>query len=99
MKPNDTLIECPCYRICAGLGIAPNRWCSYHKSELPPPGTWRFDPKEKWCPPGVQANVMMLGFMLSGEKDKPEQLSTALEQVRQWARELREQDKSYQPSK
>jgi hypothetical protein len=59
----------------------------------------RFDPKDEWCPPGVQANVLMLGYMLSGETGEPERLRPALEQVRKWARELRQERSSYNPAK
>lgn len=99
MKTEDKIIECPCYRICAGLGLELKRWCRYRKSDLPPPGLHRFDPKDEWCPTGVQANVLLLGYMLSGKSDDPGQLTPMLEQVRNWARELRKQPAGYDPVK
>jgi hypothetical protein len=59
----------------------------------------RFDPKAEWCPTGVQANVLMLGYMLSGERGDPEQLKPMLDQVRTWASELRRQPVGYDPVK
>jgi len=85
MKKDDVIIECPCYRVCAGLGLEMKRWCRYRKSDLPPPGMHRFDPKDEWCPTGVQANVLMLGYMLSGEAANPAAMGDALTRVRQWA--------------
>jgi hypothetical protein len=99
MRGTDEIVECPCYRVCAALGVEVSRWCRYRESELPSPGTYRFDPKEKWCPAGVQANVLMLGYMLSGESGDAERLKPVLAQVRAWARELRAQPISYDPAK
>ena len=98
MRKEDKLIECPCYQICQRLGIETNRWCSYYESELPPPGLWRFDPKEYQCPPGVQANVMMLAHLLTQGAMDPERVEAALEQVRQSAQALRKQpEPGYRP--
>lgn len=99
MRAVDEVIECPCYRVCAGLGLEMKRWCRYRKSDLPPPGMRSFDPKDDWCPTGVQANVLMLGYMLSGERGDPERLKPVLEQVRLWARELRKQPVGYDPTR
>ena len=93
------MIECPCYLLCVGLGLEVGRWCRYRKSDLPPPGMHRFDPKEQWCPTGVQANVIMLGYMLSGETEDADRVMPALEQVRRWARELRREWSGYDPSR
>jgi len=87
----DEVIECPGYPICSGLGLETSQWCRYRKSDLPPPGMRKFDPKETWCPSGVQANVLMLGYMLAGRKEDPETLQPALDSVRRWLRELRSQ--------
>jgi len=95
---SDEIIECPCYRVCAGLGLETKRWCRYRPSDLPPPGMHRFDPKEEWCPAGVQANVLMLAYMLSGETGDPERLKPLLDQVRAWARELRGEPAGYDPA-
>jgi len=97
MKENPEIIECPCYHVCATLGIETGQWCRYHKGDVPPPGMFRFNPKEHWCPSGVQANVLMLGYMLAGGEDSSEQLQPALERVRKWAQELREQPLGYKP--
>ena len=99
MDAQDEILECPCYRVCAGLGLEMKRWCRYRKSDLPPPGMHRFDPKEEWWPPGVLANVLMLGYMLSGEAEDRKRLRPALEQVRKWARELRRERSGYDPAK
>ena len=96
---SDESIECPCYRICSALGVETAPWCRYHKSDLPPPGMHRFDPKQEWCPPGVQANVLILGHMLSAGSGDPERLRPVLEQVRKWARELRQERSTYDPAK
>ncbi len=93
----DDIIECPCYRICSALGIESGRWCSYHTAELPPPGTWRFNPKEEWCPPGVQANVMMLSSLLPQGSVKPETLEAALLKVREAIQDLRNSPAGYHP--
>ena len=60
-----------------------------------PPGMHRFDPKEEWCPPGVQANVLMLGYLLSGETGNPDRLRPILEQVRSWAEDVRGERSGY----
>jgi hypothetical protein len=93
---ND-LVECPCYPICSELGIEMSTWCRYRESEVPPPGMRSFEPKDDWCPSGVQANVLMLGYMLAGGED-PERLRAALEHVRRWARELRADRQGYSPT-
>jgi len=93
----DEVIECPCHPVCAGLGLETAQWCRYRKSDLPPPGMRKFDPKETWCPSGVQANVLMLGYMLAGRKEDPETLQPALDSVRRWLRELRTQPTSSYP--
>lgn len=90
MKDNDAIIECPGYRVCAGLGVEMSPWCRYRKAAAPPPGMHRFDPKDQWCPAGVQANVLMLGYTLS-EEGSPDSLHFALARVRQWSQELRGQ--------
>lgn len=91
------VIECPCHRICAALGVRMSPWCRYRGSAAPPPGTHRFDPQETWCPGGVQANVMMLGYMLIGQNRDPEALAPALAKVREWAARLRPESHSYDP--
>ena len=85
------------YRICALLGVKMTGWCRYRKSASTP-GMHRFDPQETWCPGGVQANVLMLGYMLIGQKRDPEALGPVLEQVRQWAEGLRQEDHGYDPA-
>jgi hypothetical protein len=47
----------------------------------------------------VQANVLMLGYMLSGETGDSERLRPALEQVRKWARKLRRERSGYDRAK
>ncbi len=86
---NDEIIECPCYRICSALGVETGQWCRYRKSDLPPPGMHRFEPKETWCPPGVQASVMMLARLLAGEDAGIEGLQRALASITSWVRDLR----------
>jgi hypothetical protein len=58
----------------------------------------RFDPQEAWCPGGVQANVMMLGYMLVGQRRDAEALKPVLEQVREWATALRQEQHGYDPA-
>jgi hypothetical protein len=99
VSESEQTIECRCYHVCAGLGLETKQWCRYRKSDLPPTGMHRFDPKEDWCPTGVQASVLMLGYMLSGETGDPERLRPALEQVRKWARELRRERTDYDPAR
>ena len=94
----DPIIECPCYWICAALGVKMAGWCRYRESAVPNPGMHRFDPQETWCPGGVQANVLMLGYMLIGQNRDPEALKPALEQVRQWAEGLRQKEHGYDPA-
>jgi len=97
MDAQDEIIECPCYRVCAGLGLEMKRWCRYRKSDLPPVGLHRFDPKEEWCPTGVQAAALLSGYTLA-EGGDPEVLRGALARVRQWAQELRSREASaYRP--
>ena len=98
MRSADEITECPCYHVCAGLGLETKRWCRYRESQAPPPGMHRFNPKDEWCPAGVQANVLMLGYMLAGERGDPERLKPVLEQVREWARELPRKPASYGPT-
>ena len=93
----DGVLECPCRPVCAGLGLETGQWCRYHTSDLPPPGMRKFDPKETWCPSGVQANVLMLGYMLAGRKEDSETLRPALDSVRRWLRELRSQPTTSYP--
>ena len=67
----EEIIACPCFSICRGLGVELKTWCRYRKSDVPPPGMHRFDPKETWCPPGVQALLLMmerLSERLSGNR-------------------------------
>ena len=97
MTEREQIIECPCYPICSALGVETGQWCQYHKSDLPPPGLHTFNPKDTWCPPGVQANVIMLGHMLAERGDAPGQLQSVLQQVRRWARELRPEPIAYHP--
>jgi hypothetical protein len=99
MDAQDEVIECPCYRLCAALGLELRRWCRYRKADLPPPGLHRFDPKDEWCPPGVQASVLMLGYMLSGETGDQERLRPALEQVRRWAQRMKREASTWDPAK
>jgi len=94
MTEPEQIIECPCYPICSGLGLETGRWCRYRPSDLPPPGMHKFNPKDTWCPPGVQANVIMLGHMLAGDKADPERLQPALDSVRRWLHDLRNQPAS-----
>jgi len=97
VDPQDEVIECPCYRVCAGLGLEMKRWCRYRKSDLPPPGLWWVRPKEEWCPTGVQASTLLLGYTLAEGGDS-ETLRGALARVRQWAQGLRSREASaYRP--
>ena len=99
VNTQDEVIECPCYRVCAGLGLEMKRWCRYRKSDLPPPGMWVVNPKADWCPTGVQANVLMLGYTLTEGGDS-EALRIALARVRQWTQDLRARDTSaYRPER
>ena len=97
MSEREEIIECPCYRVCTGLRLQVAKRCRYRKSDLPPPGMHRFDPKEDWCPTGVQASVL-LGYMLSGETGDHERLQSALDQVRTWTAELRRSQTGYDPA-
>jgi hypothetical protein len=94
----DPVIECPCYRICSALGVKTSTWCRYRKSAAPPVGMHRFDPQETWCPGGVQANVIMLGYMIVGQNRDPKALAPALAKVREWAATLRPAPHSYDPA-
>ncbi len=85
---NDKVIECPCHRVCSLLEVATGRWCRYRESQVPPPGMHSFDPKDTWCPAGMQASVIMLGYMLAGEKRGADELGSVLAEVREWARSL-----------
>ena len=85
----DEIVECPCYHICSGLGLETKPWCRYRKADLPPAGMHSFNPKDTWCAPGVQANVLMLGYLLTGETGDTERLKPVLEQIRRWAQALR----------
>ena len=100
MSPNDseTIIACPCHAICSQLGVETGMWCRYRTSDLPPPGMHAFNPKDTWCPAGVQANVLMLGYMLAGDPKDANRLKPALDQVRNWARELRPEPVEYSPT-
>ena len=98
MTKHDRIIECPCYWVCAGLEVATGRWCRYRESAVPSPGMHRFDPKDEWCPTGVQANVLMLGYMLADGRGEPERLRPALDRVRGWAQELRRTSGAYDPA-
>ena len=89
--PNDDIVECPCYPICAALEVGLGPWCRYRPSDLPPPGMHRFDPKESWCPPGVRANLLMLSYLVSGGALKPEEIEHILQRIRRWPQELRAQ--------
>ena len=60
MSGQDDIIECPCYRICAELGVEMGRWCRYREADAPPAGMHDFDPKSTWCEPGVQAMLLMM---------------------------------------
>ena len=95
---NDDLVQCPCHPVCASLGVEAGQWCRYRKSDLPPPGLHNFNPKDTWCPPGVQANVLMLGYMLAGNAGDASRLKPLLDEVRSWVRELRRQPVGYSPT-
>ena len=86
---NQEVIECPCYQICASLEIETGRWCRYRRSDLPPPGMHSFDPTDKWCDPGVRANVLLLAYLAQRSGGEPATLATLLERVRRWAKEYR----------
>ena len=88
MKERDEIIECPCYRVCAGLGLEMKQWCRYRKSDLPPPGMHKFNPKDTWCPPGVQASVLMLARLLAGESADVEGVQQVLEKISSWVHDL-----------
>lgn len=92
----DELTECPCIHICSQIGVETSHWCRFRESELPPTGTWRFDPKEHWCPPGVRATVMMLATMMAQGGDDGV-VAAMLEQVRTWTREARAESQTYRP--
>ena len=98
MSEHDEIIECPCFRVCSLLGIETRQWCRYRKSDLPPPGMHRFDPKDDWCPTGVQASVLMLGYSLSERAGLSEQAGDVLRQVRAWAQSLRGEAAGYDPA-
>ncbi len=85
---NEDTVQCPCYSICSTLGLEIGPWCRYHSSDLPPPGMHKFDPKDTWCPPGVQAAVLMLGHLAARQNGPAEPLDSALEKVRAWAQAL-----------
>jgi hypothetical protein len=86
---NEETIECPGYRVCSLLGIEVGPWCRYRESALPPPGMHNFRPKDTWCPPGMRATVLMLGYMIAGEGRQGEELADVLGRVREWAGSLR----------
>lgn len=94
----DPTIACACHPICSRLGVEIGMWCCYRKSDLPPPGMHAFDPKETWCPAGVRTNILMLGYMLAGNTGDAKQLEPVLDEVRSWARELREKPAAYNPT-
>jgi len=89
VREHGGIVECPCYHICAGLGVETSRWCRYRESNLPPTGTARFDPKQTWCPTGLQATLLMLAYMLAGDAADREAMSATLARVRTWAEDLR----------
>ena len=93
----DTTIACPCYPVCSHLAVETGMWCSYRKSDLPPPGMHAFNPKDTWCPPGIRANILMLGYMLAGNTGDPSQFKPILDKVRTWTQELREKPAAYSP--
>jgi len=95
---SDTIIACPCYPICSQLGVETGMWCRYRKSDLPPPGMHAFNPKDTWCPAGVQANLLMLGYMLAGKAGDASQLKPVLDEVRTWTRDLRREPVEYSPT-
>ena len=82
---NEAIIECPCYRVCSALGVDMGQWCRYRKSDLPPPGMHAFNPKDTWCPPGIQASILMLAHLVAGGSAPPD----ALADIRHWAQQLR----------
>jgi len=88
VSERDEIIECPCYRICNALGLEMKPWCRYRRSDLPPPGMHRFEPKETWCPPGVQANVLMLAHLLVGKSAGVEEAQQILANITSWAHNL-----------
>jgi len=94
---NEDIVECPCYPICSGLGLEMKRSCRYRKSDLPPPGMHVVNPKDDWCPAGVQASVLMLAYMLSGDAGRAGALPLALARVRQWAQDIRQEQESDGP--
>jgi len=63
---NEEIIQCPCYHICSSLKIETGKWCRYRQSDLPPSGMHALNPKDTWCPPGVQAIVLMLERVVRG---------------------------------
>ena len=99
--PTETMgtVECPCYPICSGLDLETGPWCRYHTSDLPPPGMHKFDPKRTWCPPGVQANVLMLAYMLAGDDQDRPRLRSALDKVRRWLGAVRGQPAGSHPAR
>jgi len=88
MNERDEIIQCPCYNVCAGLGLEMKQWCRYRKSQLPPPGMHRFHPKETWCPPGAQANILLLAYLVADRAGDAKQLEPAIEQVKRWANDI-----------
>ena len=88
-RVGDELTTCPCYHVCCGLGLEMLRWCRFDSRDLPPPGMYVFNPKDSWCRPGVQAAVLMLGYLLSHSGGDRETLDGLLSQVRQWTAEQR----------
>jgi hypothetical protein len=85
-ETRDT-IECPCYRVCAALGLELKPWCRYRSHQVPPPGMRKFDPKQQWCPAGVQAAVLMLAYLIEKQAGPDVGLAPALEGVRLWMRD------------
>jgi len=94
----NEIIECPCYRICRALDIETGIWCRYRKSQVPPVGLHRFDPKESWCPPGVQANLMLLAYILTRQGEDHADLQEALSKARAFAAQWRAKSDNYDPS-
>jgi len=85
---SDEIVECPCYRVCSAVGAETGQWCRYRKSDLPPPGMHKLNPKDTWCPPGVQAAVLMLARLLAGDGADAEGVQRALAHISSWARAL-----------
>lgn len=88
MTQQEQIIQCPSHPICSGLHIETGPWCRYRKSDLPPPGAGTFDPRDTWCPPGLQAAVLILGYLAAQRNGPAEPLDSAMEKIRSWADRL-----------